>query len=171
MNELEKIIGIALDQKEAKKTGQTSLFGVAKKDDGKKQQKVVKSVRPKKKDEEQKAPVQPTVEASEKAPAKKGKLSVTDVAYRSLAGPHVTEKATVLAEANKYVFRILPRATKKDVKQAVQEVYGVDVTDVKIIKVPGKRVRVGRRREGMKKGYKKAIVHVKEGQSIEIMPK
>jgi large subunit ribosomal protein L23 len=52
----------------------------------------------------------------------------------------------------------------------VEGIYGVKVTDVKIINVPRKKRRV-RGQIGWKKGYKKAIVQVKEGQKIEILPR
>ncbi len=91
-------------------------------------------------------------------------------AYRVLLSPHVTEKATALTEENKYIFKVWPRANKPEVKKAVEEVYGVSVEQVNILKVPSKERRV-RGQIGHKKGYKKAIVQVKKGQKIEILPR
>lgn len=91
-------------------------------------------------------------------------------AYRILKAPHITEKATDLARKNQYVFRIWERANKVEVKKAIEDIYKVKVIDVKIIKVPPKRRRLGRI-SGWKKGYKKAIVKIKEGQKIELFPK
>ena len=88
-----------------------------------------------------------------------------------LVRPNVTEKATILTEENKYVFRVFSNATKGQVKDSVEEVYGVDVEGVRIINIPPKKVRLGKRREGVKKGYKKAVVEIKEGQKIEILPR
>lgn len=84
--------------------------------------------------------------------------------------PHITEKATNLTEKNQYVFKIDKKANKKEIKKAVEYLYKVKVLDVKIINVPAKRRQVGRI-SGWKKGYKKAIVRVKEGQKIEVFPK
>ncbi len=91
-------------------------------------------------------------------------------AYRILKTPHITEKATDLAGKNQYVFRIWERANKVEVKKAIEDLYKVKVIDVKIIKVPAKRRRFGRI-SGWKKGYKKAIVKIKEDQKIELFPK
>jgi large subunit ribosomal protein L23 len=87
-----------------------------------------------------------------------------------LESPHITEKATELTKHNQYVFRVLPRANKVEVKKDVENLYGVDVVDVKIINVPRKRRRLGRFL-GWRKGYKKAIVKIKEGQKIEVLPR
>jgi len=84
--------------------------------------------------------------------------------------PHITEKATDLSEKNQYVFKVDRKANKNEVKKAVEDLYKVKVQDVKIINIPAKRRQVGGI-SGWKKGYKKAIVRVKEGQKIEVMPK
>lgn len=90
--------------------------------------------------------------------------------YRILKSPHVTEKATDLAGKNQYVFRVFPEANKIETKKAIEDTYGVDVVSVRIINVPAKKRRLGRTK-GMKAGYKKAIVRVKEGQKIEVLPR
>lgn len=87
-----------------------------------------------------------------------------------LKSPHITEKATELAKKNQYVFKVYPQANKNEIKKAIEELYNVDVLDVKIINIPKKRRRLGRI-SGWRKGYKKAIVKIKEGQKIEILPK
>ncbi|MBI2625323.1 MAG: 50S ribosomal protein L23 [Candidatus Nealsonbacteria bacterium] len=92
------------------------------------------------------------------------------IAPKVLKGPHVTEKATFLGEKNQYVFLVWPDSNKTETKKAIEEIYGVDVLAVRIINIPKKKMRLGRI-EGWKKGYKKAIVRIKEGQKIEIMPK
>jgi len=91
-------------------------------------------------------------------------------AWKILRTPQVTEKATELAKQNQYVFKVYARANKTEIKKTIEDLYGVDVLDVKIIRVPAKRRRLGRIR-GWRKGYKKAIVKIKEGQKIEIMPR
>ena len=91
-------------------------------------------------------------------------------AYQILKIPHVTEKATSLISNNQYVFKIWPRANKVEVRKAVEDVFGVDVVSVKIINVTEKRRRLGRI-EGFRSGYKKAIIRLKEGQKIEVLPR
>ncbi|MDP2909463.1 MAG: 50S ribosomal protein L23 [bacterium] len=96
---------------------------------------------------------------------------VAETAWKFLVSPHVTEKAAGLEEKNKYVFRVSDRANKTEIKKAVRQVYGVNVEDVKIINVHPKKRRVGKRGEGWRKGYKKAIIRIEEGQKIEILPR
>ncbi|OGZ69917.1 MAG: 50S ribosomal protein L23 [Candidatus Staskawiczbacteria bacterium RIFCSPHIGHO2_12_FULL_38_11] len=80
--------------------------------------------------------------------------------------PHISEKSTYLAEDNKYVFKVYQNANKPEIKRSVEGIYGVNVLSVNIIKIPNKKRRIGRT-EGFKKGYRKAIVTIKEGQKIE----
>ena len=91
-------------------------------------------------------------------------------AYRILKTPHVTEKASDLTNKNQYVFKVSSRANKMEVRKAVQEVFGVDVVSVRVINVPEKKRRLGTVK-GFRKGYKKAIVRIKEGQKIEVLPR
>ncbi len=90
--------------------------------------------------------------------------------YRILKIPHITEKATALAGKNQYVFKIWPKANKVEVKKAIEDLFGVDVIGVRIINIPRKKRRLGRI-EGFRRGYKKAIVRIKEGQKIEVLPR
>lgn len=90
--------------------------------------------------------------------------------YDVLRNPHITEKSTVLSENNEYIFKISQSANKTQVKEAVRNIYGVDVVKVRIINIHRKRKRFGKNM-GWSKGYKKAIVSVKEGQKIEILPR
>ncbi|PIQ05738.1 MAG: 50S ribosomal protein L23 [Candidatus Nealsonbacteria bacterium CG18_big_fil_WC_8_21_14_2_50_37_10] len=101
---------------------------------------------------------------------KREKKKVVGEAYRILKTPHATEKAADLAEKNQYVFKVWPRVNKTEIGKAIEDIYGVDVLSVRIIKVPRKQRRLGKV-QGWRKGYKKAIVKIKEGQKIEIMPK
>ena len=102
---------------------------------------------------------------------KKQAKQVSEIAYRVLVQPHITEKASILAQDNRYLFKVFQSATKGQVAQAVKDVYGVDVKSVRMIRIPSKKVRLGRRREGIKKGYKKAIVQLQQDQKLEIMPR
>ena len=111
--------------------------------------------------------VKPKVEKPVKRPPVKKKI--LREAYKILQEPHISEKATVLTDQNKYVFKIFPKANKVETKKAIENLYGVKVKDVNIINVHRKR-RVLRGVEGFKTGYKKAIITLEKGQKIEIMP-
>lgn len=83
--------------------------------------------------------------------------------------PLITEKATDLGHAGQYVFLVKPRATKPEIKKAVRETYKVDVENVHVINVKPKQRRLGAS-AGVKSGYKKAIVTLKKGQKLDILP-
>ncbi len=100
----------------------------------------------------------------------KEKKVVPGSGYRILNVPHISEKATALAEINQYVFKVWPETNKTEIKKAVEGQYGVKVISVKIIKVLSKKRRLGKTK-GWTKGYKKAIVKIKEGQKIEVLPR
>ncbi len=95
---------------------------------------------------------------------------VSGIAYRVLKKPHVAEKSTDLIQKNQYVFEVVPRANKVEIRKAIEDLYGVDVVSVRIINIPRKKRKLGRI-EGWRKGYKKAIVKIKEGQKIEVLPR
>lgn len=105
------------------------------------------------------------------SPARRVEKKQFSEAYRILQSPHVTEKAGMLADKNNsYIFKVNSAANKNEIKQAVQDLYGVAVADINIINIPKKARRVGRN-EGFKPGFKKAIVKLAEGEKIEIMPR
>jgi large subunit ribosomal protein L23 len=91
-------------------------------------------------------------------------------AYKILKVPHVTEKASDLVKKNQYVFKVWPGANKVEVKKAIEGLFRVEVLGVRIINIPRKKRRLGRV-SGFRKPYKKAIVRVKEGQKIEVLPR
>lgn len=91
-------------------------------------------------------------------------------AYRTLKYPLITEKATDLTKFNQYVFHVYKGVSKTEVGKAVQDIYGVKVVGVKVINIHPKQRRLGRI-EGWRKGYKKVIVRLAEGQKIEILPR
>ncbi len=101
---------------------------------------------------------------------KKKKKEISEVAVKVLDFPHVTEKSTEAEKENKYIFRVLPKSNKYEIKRAVEELYGVNVLGVRVISVPRRKRRVGRN-IGWRKGYKKAIVKLASDQKIEIMPR
>lgn len=81
--------------------------------------------------------------------------------------PVVTERSVDLMQQNKYTFKIAKNANKIDVKRAVEEIFKVKVTDVKTQNVRGKMKRQGRAM-GMTPSWKKAIVTLAEGDTIEV---
>ncbi len=103
----------------------------------------------------------------EKRPIEK-KRKVSDLANRVFKFTHISEKATDLANKNQYIFRVFPRANKTEIKKAIEELYGVNVVSVNIVKVRRKRRRLGRIL-GWRKAYKKAIIKIKKGQKIEVL--
>ncbi len=84
-----------------------------------------------------------------------------------LLAPVVSEKSYSLIEEGKYVFRIHPDAHRTQVRQAVEELFGVHVEGVNVLKVQPKPKRRGLSK-GIKPGWKKAIVQLREGETIEI---
>ncbi len=83
--------------------------------------------------------------------------------------PIVTEKATLLLEQNKYVFEVIPKATKPEIKAAIESLFDVKVTRVNTLRPAPKKRRVGRF-VGYKAHYKRAIVTLAEGDSIPLFP-
>ena len=83
--------------------------------------------------------------------------------------PIITEKATLQLEQNKYVFDVLPKATKPEIKAAIESLFDVKVTGVNTIRPPRKKRRVNRF-IGHKPLYKRAIVTLEEGDSIQLFP-
>ncbi len=83
--------------------------------------------------------------------------------------PIVTEKATLLLEDNKYVFEVAPKATKPEIKAAVESLFEVSVLKVNTVRPPRKKKRVGRF-IGYKPLYKRAIVTLQDGDSIALFP-
>ena len=84
----------------------------------------------------------------------------------ALLGPRVSEKAGKLAEVGKYVFNIVKRSNKVEIKKAVEKAYKVNVVRVNILNTKGKIRNTGRI-AGKTSGFKKAIVTLKQGQKIE----
>ena len=84
-----------------------------------------------------------------------------------LLGPHVSEKTTVVAdENNQFVFKVLPDATKAEIKQAVELLMEVQVDSVKTANVKGKSKRFAQI-QGRRSNWKKAYVKLKDGQNLD----
>ncbi len=88
-------------------------------------------------------------------------------AARILLRPRVTEKAHMSIALGKYVFQVVPTATKRLVKESIESLYNVSVEAVHIVRIPKKR-RVFGRIVGWKSPLKKAIVTLKKGEQIEL---
>ena len=87
--------------------------------------------------------------------------------YDKILFPVVTEKSTNLSEQNKVTFKVPFSSDKKSLKKNVEKIFKVNVTKINII---NKRTRVKsvRGKKVSKKGYKKAIITLKKGQSIDL---
>lgn len=87
----------------------------------------------------------------------------------ALRRPIVTEKSTLLQERNKYVFEVAPRATKMQVRTAVELAFKVKVTAVNILRTRGEHRRTGKSRQVVKMAdTKKAVVTLRQGDTIQI---
>lgn len=83
--------------------------------------------------------------------------------------PQVSEKSTIVGEKhNQYVFRVLPDATKPEIKAAVEQLFSVSVSAVRVANVKGKNKRFGQRL-GTRSDWKKAYVTVASGQEINLV--
>ncbi len=88
--------------------------------------------------------------------------------YDIIRRPIITEKASDAKDAqNKITFSVDPRATKLDVKTAIEAVFKVSVEKVNIMSVKGKEKRLGKHL-GKRPGWKKAIASLKKGDTIEV---
>jgi large subunit ribosomal protein L23 len=81
--------------------------------------------------------------------------------------PIVSEKSYALLAANKYTFRVHPDAHKTQIRQAVEEIFGVRVTDVRTMSVKSKPKRRGYT-SGRTRTWKKAVVQLHEDEAIEL---
>jgi large subunit ribosomal protein L23 len=94
-------------------------------------------------------------------------MAATARHYDVILAPVITEKATLLSEHNKVVFRVAQDSTKDEIAAAIEELFKVKVTKVNTLNEKGKTKRF-RGRPGRRSDVKKAIVTLAEGQSIDI---
>ena len=87
--------------------------------------------------------------------------------YDVILAPVITEKATLLSEQNKVVFRVRPDATKPEIKEAVERLFDVKVKSVNTLITKGK-VKMFRGTRGQRSDVKKAVVTLEEGQTIDV---
>ncbi len=88
-------------------------------------------------------------------------------AYTIISAPHVTEKATLLTQDGSYVFRTSIDATKPEIKSAIEQIFKVKVESVNTLVAKGKTKRF-RGRPGQRSDFKKAIVRLAQGQTIDL---
>lgn len=84
-----------------------------------------------------------------------------------LLSPRISEKSNAQLKEGKYVFIVSNNKNKIEIENAVEKIYGVKVKSVKILNMPGKKQRLGRI-IGYAPGFKKAVVTLEKGQSIEV---
>ena len=87
--------------------------------------------------------------------------------YDKILAPMVTEKTTNLSELNKIVFRVPREANKKNLKKNIEKIFKVNVTKINIINKQN-RTKLTRGRKVKVSGFKKAIITLKKGQSIDL---
>ena len=85
----------------------------------------------------------------------------------SIRSPIITEKATILSEQNKTVFKVHEKANKTTIKKNIEKLFKVNVVKVNIINQKTK-LKMKQGKKSVKRGYKKAIITLKKGQSIDL---
>lgn len=87
--------------------------------------------------------------------------------YQIILSPHISEKATIVAdENNQFVFKVVSDATKPEIKRAVEKLFSVKVKSVQTANVKGKQKKFGRT-IGRRSGWKKAYVGLETGHDID----
>ncbi len=85
----------------------------------------------------------------------------------TIISPSITEKATSLSEFNKLVFKVNRNVTKNSIKRSVEKIFKVNVIKINTINLKRKK-KIVQGKKSFKSGYKKAIVTLKKGQSIDL---
>ena len=85
----------------------------------------------------------------------------------TIISPNITEKSTSLSEFNKVVFKVHNGASKNSIKKSIEKIFKVNVVKINTINLKGK-TKLIRNKRAYKSGYKKAIVTLKKGQSIDL---
>ena len=85
----------------------------------------------------------------------------------TIISPTITEKATSLSEFNKVVFKVHKGANKNSIKKSIEKIFKVNVIKINTINLKGK-TKIVKNKKSYKPGYKKAIVTLKKGQSIDL---
>ena len=85
----------------------------------------------------------------------------------TIISPNVTEKSTALSDFNKVVFKVHRVASKKSIIKSIEKIFKVNVIKINTINIKGKNKLV-KNKKSFKPGYKKAVVTLKKGQSIDL---
>ena len=85
----------------------------------------------------------------------------------TIISPSITEKSTSLSKFNKVVFKVHKGASKNSIKRSIEKIFKVNVIKINTINIKGKNKLV-RNKKSFKSGYKKAVVTLKKGQSIDL---
>ena len=85
----------------------------------------------------------------------------------TIISPNITEKSTSLSEFNKIVFKVHKGASKSSIKRSVEKIFKVNVVKINTINLKG-RTKLVKNKKTFKPGYKKAIITLKKGQSIDL---
>ena len=85
----------------------------------------------------------------------------------TIVSPVITEKATTLSEFNKIVFKVHKGANKNSIKKSIEKIFKVNVIKINTINLKGK-IKLVRGKKSSRPAYKKAIVTLKKGQSIDL---
>ena len=128
------------------------VFNIFKKEDHKAKKHSKKEAVAVTEEKKEAAPVLPTMGNSE--------------AYRILKNFYVSEKASLLIGFNQYVFKVFRSANKSQIRKQVEKLFNVKVKSVKVLNMPRKRRDLGRH-PGFRSEFKKAIVVLEKGQTIE----
>jgi len=85
----------------------------------------------------------------------------------TIISPNVTEKSTALSEFNKVVFKVDKNANKKTIKKSIEKIFKVNVVKINTLNIK-RKVKLVKNKKSFKPGYKKAIITLKKGQSIDL---
>ena len=85
----------------------------------------------------------------------------------TIISPNITEKSTSMSDFNKVVFKVDKNANKQSIKKNIEKIFKVNVVKINTINMKGK-TKLVRNRKSYKSGYKKAIITLKKGQSIDL---
>ncbi len=88
--------------------------------------------------------------------------------YKVIMGPHVSEKASIIAESGQVVFKVAPDANKLEIKTAVEKLFNVKVVNISVANIKGKTKRTAKGL-GKRNGVRKAYVRLAEGQEIDFV--
>ncbi len=86
-----------------------------------------------------------------------------------IKNPIITEKATRQAGMRKYIFLVTDGAAKPEIKKALENIYKINITNIQVVNARPKPRRMGSY-VGIKPGYRKAIITLKEGQKLDVLP-